>query len=335
MHITKGILLSFVPPVPLWRQILRTNFTSWKELADFLQLDAAQSECILKKSAFPLNLPRRIASKIKKGTLEDPLLKQFLPTQNENEDREGFYADPVADVSFKKTPKLLQKYRGRALLVCTSACAMHCRYCFRQNFDYEISNKLFEDEIVYIAQDASLHEVILSGGDPLSLSDHQLNDLIDSLEAIPHVKLLRFHTRFPIGIPERIDTSFISILKNRRLQTYFIIHSNHALELDDEVLQALKALQREQIILLNQSVLLKGVNDSLETLKELCLKLVQNGILPYYLHQLDKVQGAAHFEVPENQGKILIDSLAKELPGYALPKYVKEIPGQASKIAVF
>lgn len=320
--------------MPLWRQILKANFTNWKELADFLHLNALQREYILKKSAFPLNLPRRIADKIKKETLDDPLLKQFLPTLKENEISSEFPPDPVKDHYFQKTPKLLKKYQGRVLLVCTSACAMHCRYCFRQNFDYETSHKLFEEELQYISQDNTLQEVILSGGDPLSLSNSQLNDLLDRMEAIPHIKILRFHTRFPIGIPERIDGELVKSLSNRRYQIYFVIHSNHALELDEDVLKALKALQKNQVILLNQSVLLQGVNDDVATLKDLCLKLIHNGILPYYLHQLDKVQGSAHFEVMEEKGKELIKSLSKELPGYAIPKYVKEIPGQHNKTPV-
>ncbi len=326
--------MSFSGAIPLWRQILKSNFTHWEELADFLELDSIQRETLLKKTHFPLNLPRRLAEKIKKRTLKDPIFIQFLPTVYEQQPLSGFCNDPVEDANFQKKAKLLQKYPGRVLLICTSACAMHCRYCFRQNFDYDCSDKIFEDEIQYIAQDPSLHEVILSGGDPLSLSDSILENLLTRLEAIPHIKLLRFHTRFPIGIPERINDNFINAIKNTRLQVFFVIHSNHSLELDADVLNALKTLQKHNVVLLNQSVLLKEVNDDVNTLKEHCLKLIHNGILPYYLHQLDRVQGAGHFEVPEEKGKALIELLTKELPGYAVPKYVREIPGQSSKIAL-
>ncbi|MGZ3634187.1 MAG: 4Fe-4S cluster-binding domain-containing protein, partial [Parachlamydiaceae bacterium] len=200
-----------LPYPPLWRQILRTNFTHWQKLADFLQLSPTQSAQILQKAHFPLNLPVRLASKIQKGALNDPILKQFLPTLEENILVEHYSIDPIQDRMFCRTTKLLQKYEGRALLLCTSACAMHCRYCFRQNYPYESSNHQFENELQEIATDTSLREIILSGGDPLSLSNDTLSLLLSRLNSIPHVQRIRFHTRFPIGIPERIDTSFISL----------------------------------------------------------------------------------------------------------------------------
>ncbi len=321
--------------IPAWKKILKTNFTYWQPLADFLELNPAQREFILKKTHFPLNLPYRLAQKIEKKSLTDPILIQFLPTQQETTTHPEFCLDPVGDSLSQKKSKLLHKYPGRVLLITTSACAMHCRYCFRQNFDYECSDKLFDSELQYISQDPSLHEVILSGGDPLSLSDPILTSLFNRLEAIPHIKVIRMHTRFPIGIPERIDADFLRLFKNSRLKFYIVIHSNHPLELDPEVLSALENLRSEGVTLLNQSVLLKGVNDDSTTLKELCLKLIHNGIIPYYLHQLDRVQGAAHFEVSEDQGRMLIDQLTQELPGYAVPRYVREIPGQSSKTPIF
>jgi EF-P beta-lysylation protein EpmB len=217
------------------------------------------------------------------------------------------------------------------LLICTSACAMHCRYCFRQNFDYETENKGFAEELAMIAEDSSLHEILLSGGDPLSLSNTSLKALIEALAKIPHLKRLRFHTRFPIGIPERIDDEFLDILEKTRFQTWFVIHTNHPQELDKDIFQALKKVQKLGIPVLNQTVLLKGVNDNLETLKKLCETLVDQGILPYYLHQLDRVQGSHHFEVAEERGHELIEELLKEIAGYAVPKYVREISGEPSK----
>lgn len=322
-------MLKFEPP--LWRQILRQNFVDVAKLADYLHLDDKDRSLLLTRPRFVLNLPIRLASKIRKGTLEDPILKQFLPTVHEHKQSLGFLDDPVGDNPCRKAKKLLHKYQGRVLLVCTGACAMHCRYCFRQHFDYERTDKAFQEELGLIADDPSINEVILSGGDPLSLDDRVLEDLLRSLAAIPHVRKVRFHTRFPIGIPERLDASFRAMLKSIPLQFWFIIHTNHAAELDDDILKALKAIQLLGIPVLNQSVLIRGVNDTVEALTDLCQMLVDNGISPYYLHQLDKVQGAAHFEVSEAEGKALIAELAKRLPGYGLPRYVKEEAGMLHK----
>lgn len=314
-----------------WKKLLRTNFTRWEALADFLELTEQQKAQILSRPKFTLNLPFRLAQKIAKGNLEDPILKQFLPTIKEAQSAQGFVADPVGDSSCKRSSKLLHKYEGRILLVCTSACAMHCRYCFRQNFDYETNVKGYREELNIIAHDPSIHEVILSGGDPLSLSDDILEDLICTFNDMPHIRRLRIHTRFPIGIPERIDEGFIKIIQNCRPQVFVVLHVNHPRELDEEVVGHLKLLRQVGAVLLNQAVLLKGVNDNLPTLKTLSESLVDAGITPYYLHQLDRVNGAAHFEVPEEEGIALIKQLGECLSGYAVPKYVREVPGAASK----
>lgn len=317
-------------PAP-WRQILRSNFTSWEVLADYLELSQEQQKSILAKAHFPLNLPLRLAKKIAKRTLDDPILRQFLPTIDEEKKHPLFVQDPVGDQACRIKSKLLHKYEGRVLLVCTSACAMHCRYCFRQNFDYDVTNFTFIEELEIIAKDPSIHEVILSGGDPLSLPDRTLQNLLEELAQIPHIRRIRFHTRFPIGIPERIDQQFLSLLSKIPCQIWFIIHTNHARELDEEIFTHLKRLQQLGVVLLNQSVLLRGVNDNVEVLKQLCETLVDHGILPYYLHQLDRVQGAAHFEVSEEEGRYLIQEIAKQLSGYAIPKYVREIAGAPGK----
>ncbi len=314
-----------------WRQVQRQNFTCWKKLSEFLQLDSVYYPEILKDSRFPLNLPFRLAQKIQKNRWDDPILLQFLPVEKENEVVFGFQADPVGDLQARQSSKLLKKYHGRALLVCTSSCAMNCRFCFRQNYDYETQDKNFAEEIELIRQDPTLTEIILSGGDPLSLSNETLSSLIKRLDVIPHLERLRFHTRFPIGIPERIDEEFLLLLKEIRLQVFFVIHTNHASELDAQVVTGLKKIQKLGIPVLNQTVLLRGVNDNLSTLKELCEKLASHGILPYYLHQLDRVQGAAHFEVPEEEGRILVAQLTEVMSGYAVPKYVKEEAGEPSK----
>ncbi len=318
-------------PPALWRHILRNNFTNLDKLVGFLEFTSEQRQQLLVDSKFGLNLPLRLAQKIVKGTFDDPILRQFVPTINESFVNPDFQLDPVDDQTFRKETKLLQKYAGRALLVCTSACAMHCRYCFRQNFTYDRQNRGFTKEIEMIRQDSSLNEIILSGGDPLSLDNEVLDDLLNGLENIPHVHRVRFHTRFPIGIPERIDEEFLTILKNRRVQLLFVIHVNHPHELDKDIFCSLKKLQTLGIPILNQSVLLKGVNDTIETQKQLSECLVNHGIMPYYLHQLDQVQGASHFKVEQSQGQNLIKELSTVLSGYAVPKYVKEIPGASSK----
>jgi EF-P beta-lysylation protein EpmB len=316
---------------PLWRKIQQGNFTDWKRLTDFIQLDLPLPPSKLK---FPLNVPVRLAEKIVKSTPNDPVLRQFLPSLEENKKSPLFISDPVGDTQSRKAPKLLHKYQGRALLVSTSACAMHCRYCFRQHFDYETEDKSFAEELEYIQQDTSLKEIILSGGDPLSLSHRQLKSLIDSLSQIPHLKRLRFHTRFPIGIPERIDDAFLELLNTCRLQTFFVIHSNHPNEWDEEISAALKRVQRLGIPVLCQTILLKNVNDNADTLHAFFEFLVDQGILPYYLHQLDRVEGAAHFEVTEEQGKSLMQELTRSLSGYAVPRYVQEIAGESSKTQI-
>ncbi|MFT4553220.1 MAG: EF-P beta-lysylation protein EpmB [Chlamydiales bacterium] len=318
--------------IPLWRKIQRNNFTNAQNLSDFLMLDKQQASRITTRRNFPLNLPLRLAEKIEKGNLEDPILKQFIPTIEEELEIKGYTSDPVGDLQSKIDNKLLHKYHGRALLVCTSACAMHCRYCFRQNFPYEKSTETpFDSEIQLLKEDSSISEVLLSGGDPLSLSNSVLSSLITRLSEIPHLQRLRFHTRFPIGIPERIDEELIEILSRTSLQIVFVIHCNHPRELDFDNLAALNKIQKLGIPILNQSVLLKDVNNCVNTLRSLCEKLIDNGIIPYYLHQLDRVKGAAHFEVPETEGLKLIRELQKVLPGYAVPKYVREIPGESNK----
>lgn len=317
-----------------WRQIQRQNFTSWQKLADFLQLDESQRQVILQNPRFILNLPYRLAKKIKKGCMDDPILKQFLPTQPENVKSDGFVSDPVGDQVSRIETKLLHKYKGRVLLVATGACVMHCRYCFRQNFDYDVVDKTFTEELKIIAKDPTIKEVILSGGDPLSLSNNQLRALLDQIGEIPHVNRIRFHSRFPIGVPERIDAEFLEMIDTHRCQFWFVIHCNHPNELDADIFSHLKALQKIGVNVLNQAVLLHEVNDDADTLSTLCEKLVDQGVFPYYLHQLDRVQGAAHFEVPRERGLELIGQLMERLPGYAVPKYVKEISGEPYKTPI-
>ena len=314
-----------------WTDILKNNFRTWEPLADFLQLNENQKSLILKKSNFILNLPLRLAQKIEKSTLDDPILKQFLPILEEEKPYPNFSPSPTQENRFLLSQQLLQKYSGRALLISTQACAMHCRYCFRRHFDYKQGDFSFKKEIEILKENPTLSEVILSGGDPLSLQNKYLKKLIRSLSEISHLKLIRWHTRFPIGIPERIDSEFLNILEESPLQQVFVIHCNHFKELDTENVEALKKIQKLGIPVLNQAVLLKGVNNSIPTLKRLCLTLASNGILSYYLHYLDKVEGAGHFQVSKKEAQDLIEALRCELPGYALPNLVEEQAGASSK----
>ncbi len=312
----------------MWKAILRENFTRLDPLCTFLNLDDAQRKQLIPNSPFVLNLPRRLAHKIQKRTLDDPLLRQFVPFIYENEKKEGFTCNPVGDNESKQSTRLLKKYKNRALLMPTSACVVHCRYCFRRHFDYGESD--LNHEIEQIARDGELNEIILSGGDPLSLSDERLAALLKRLE-MPHIKRIRFHTRFPVGIPERIDHSFLSLLEKIPQQVWFMVHTNHPHELDPILFEKLKEIARLGIPVLNQTVLLRGVNDSVETLQRLFEELVDHGVQPYYLHQLDRVEGAAHFEA---DGRALMRELAKRLSGYALPRYVKEEAGYPHKSIV-
>lgn len=318
----------------LWRSIQKENFTCINKLADFLQLSSQDRLLLTTKRAFPLNLPKRLAEKIEKSNLQDPIAKQFIPLIEEHEKKEGFFRDPVQDLHFcTSSHKLIQKYHGRALLTVSSACAMHCRYCFRQNFPYD-TDKSFSKELHAISENKSLKEVILSGGDPLSLSTDRLFELLHELDAIDHLERIRFHTRFPIGIPERIDSLFLTNLSKLRKQIIFIIHINHPHELDQDIFSSLKSIQKIGVPVLSQTVLLKGVNDQVAVLKLLFENLSAQGIIPYYLHSLDKVEGSHHFEVPEATGLFLMKQLSTQVSGYCLPRYVKEVPGHLSKTPV-
>lgn len=317
-----------------WKEVLKTNFTDKEKLCAFLNLNDEQKTRVLQKTPFALSVPLRLAQKMQKGTLDDPILKQFVPLEEEHQIREDFFLDPVEDAAFQQSGKLLKKYKSRSLILTTSACAMHCRYCFRRNYPYETSVKDFTKELELLANDPDCEEVILSGGDPLSLSDKRCRDLLDQLSAIAHVKKIRFHSRFPIGIPERITAELLSIFTKSRPQIVFIIHANHALELDDDVINALKKIALCGIPLLMHTVLLQGINDTEDVLCELFTRATNAGIIPYYLFQLDRVQGSAHFEVKEEKGKQLIKALQARLPGYAVPRYAVEIPHRTSKTII-
>ncbi|HEY8537633.1 MAG TPA: EF-P beta-lysylation protein EpmB [Steroidobacteraceae bacterium] len=324
--------------LPKWQQLLADAIKDPHELCRELELDEATLAGALAAARdFPLRVPRSFVAKMRRGDPRDPLLLQVLPTLAELNPADGFIRDPVGDLDSRATRGLLHKYSGRALLVATGACAVHCRYCFRRHFPYDEESALFDNwrnVLEHLQADTSISEVILSGGDPLSLSDRRLRDLVERVQAIPHVRRLRIHTRYPIVLPERVDSAFVAWLADVSLQKVVVIHANHPRELDDAVQKALNDLRKAGVTLLNQSVLLAGVNDDATTLAELSERLFACGVLPYYLHLLDRVAGAAHFEVPECRASALHAELMAKLPGYLIPRLVREVPGAASKTPI-
>jgi lysine 2,3-aminomutase len=283
---------------------------------------------------FRLFAPRGFVGRMRPGDPTDPLLRQVLPLADEMIEVPGFTIDPVRDDLAERHPGLLHKYDGRVLLVTTGTCAIHCRYCFRRHFPYDEAPRSlaeWQPALNAIAADESIHEVILSGGDPLTLVDATLSQLVNAIARIPHVSRLRIHTRLPIVIPERVTDDLIDILQTCQLTPIIVLHGNHANELDSHVASAIGRLAHAGVVLLNQAVLLAGVNDSVDAQAALCERLVDLRVLPYYLHQLDRVAGAAHFEVPVAEGREIIRQLRDRLPGYAVPRYATEIPGAGSK----
>ncbi len=314
-----------------WRDALRTAIRTSAELCELLDLPR---ELAADAGDFPLLVPRSYVARMRPGDAADPLLRQVLPVAGEHLPVAGFVADPVGDLPAEQRPGLLHKYHGRVLLVLTGACAVNCRYCFRRHFPYATSTagpRQWAPAMEAIAADDSIHEVILSGGDPLVLDDRLLGELVEAVERIEHVRRLRIHTRLPIVIPARVTEAFASLLGNTRLATVVVLHANHAHELDSTVAAAITPLTATGSLLLNQAVLLRGVNDSVEAQRELCQRLVDLRVMPYYLHQLDRVAGAAHFEVPVAAGVEIVQQLRTELPGYAVPRYVQEVAGEPNK----
>ncbi|MBH1530324.1 EF-P beta-lysylation protein EpmB [Stenotrophomonas maltophilia] len=315
----------------LWRQALRDPHA----LLARLQLDPAAlgvSEGAI--AQFALRVPEGFVARMRVGDAADPLLRQVLPIDEEMRPAPGFSFDAVGDGAAKKATGVIQKYRGRALLVATGSCAINCRYCFRRHFDYGAENAAkggWQEAVAAIAADPDIDEVILSGGDPLSLATHKLVELTDALRAIPHLRRLRIHTRLPIVLPERVDEELLAWLGSLPWPLAIVVHANHANEFDTSVDAAMGRLRGVGAQLLNQAVLLRGVNDSVQALQDLSERSFAAGVLPYYLHQLDRVEGVAHFEVDDAQAKALIAGLTARLSGYLIPKLVRELPGDPSK----
>lgn len=320
-----------------WQKTLAEAVSDPKELLALLNLDEhLLFESLLAAKEFKLRVPRGFIARMQKNDVHDPLLMQILPVGKELVSAVDYLADPLQEQSKNILPGLLHKYSNRVLLLVSGACAIHCRYCFRREFDYAENNpgragwtKVFD----YIRNNPSINEVILSGGDPLMANDQYLSDLIHSLSEILPLKRLRIHTRFPIVLPERITAGLIKALQSR-LKVIVVIHANHPNEIDDSVATAMKMLQDADITLLNQSVLLKGVNDSAMVLRDLSEKLFSMGVLPYYLHLLDKVKGTSHFAVTRQKAIRIMHELAAILPGYLVPKLVEERPEERSKTLV-
>lgn len=329
--------IATVAPIS-WQHELANAITDPSTLLSQLDLLGQLTEIDAQLIAqFPLRVPQSYVNKMRKGDKGDPLLRQVFPLIDESLDVAGFVSDPVGDLSSVTSRGVLQKYQGRALLVTTGACAIHCRYCFRRHFPYGESNPLasqWVETLKALQHDLSLTEVILSGGDPLSLNDTKLAEVIQDIAEIPHIKTLRIHTRLPIVLPKRITNALCTLLSASRLKVVVVVHTNHANEIADEEKKALADLQTAGCLLLNQSVLLRGINDSVSALKQLSNALFDAGVLPYYLHLLDPVTGAHHFDVPLAKGKELIASLRTQLAGYLVPKLVKEDAGEASKTSI-
>jgi EF-P beta-lysylation protein EpmB len=318
-----------------WQSILADSVRSPAELCRLLGLDPAlATEAEQAAGGFSLLVPRPYLARIRRGDPADPLLLQVLPRAGELAAPPGYSPDPLGEVAACCGPGLLQKYQGRLLMVTTGACAVHCRFCFRRHFPYENAAAAVSSwgpALQKVAADRSLQEVILSGGDPLALPDHELARLAEDLADIPHLRRLRIHSRLPTVIPQRVTDELILWLRGSRLSPIMVVHVNHPAELDDDVAEALGRLVDAGIPVLNQSVLLRGVNDRVEVLAELYQRLINLRVMPYYLHQLDPVAGAAHFEVPIATGIALMAELRTRLPGYAVPRYVRETPGGTSK----
>jgi EF-P beta-lysylation protein EpmB len=319
-----------------WQRELADAIRDPAELCRVLGLDAAVAEKGLPATgSFPLLVPRVFAARMRPGDSRDPLLLQVLPQAAETEDVAGWSADPLREGDALAAPGLVKKYDGRALLLLTGGCAVNCRYCFRREFPYAASGATrrgVAEGLEAIAADNSLTEVILSGGDPLLTDDAFLGDVIKRLDGIPHLQRIRIHTRLPVVLPSRVTPGLVEVLTASRLARVVVLHANHPKELDASVAVAVRSLAASPAIILNQAVLLAGINDSAAVLAALSERLVELGVVPYYLHLLDRVRGANHFDVPQGRAEELHRQLRDTLPGYAVPRLVREVPGEPSKV---
>ena len=330
-----------IPAAPLtmqplrWQQAWREAVRDPRELLAILGLDGLATRVAgVADGPFPLRVPRGFVARMRHGDPDDPLLRQVLPLDDERVAVPGYGLDAVGDGAARVAQGVIHKYAGRALLVATGSCAVHCRYCFRRHYPYADETAAaggWADAVAAVRADPSVSEVILSGGDPLSLATHKLAELTDQLRGIPHVRRLRIHTRLPIVLPERVDDELSAWLGGLPWPLVVVVHANHGNEFDAGVDAAMARLRAAGATLLNQAVLLAGVNDSVEALAGLCERGHAAGVLPYYLHQLDRVAGAAHFEVSDTRARELHAALVGTFPGYLVPKLVREVAGDAAK----
>lgn len=321
-----------------WQQAMREAVRDPRELLAMLGLEQAALAIPDRAAAqFPLRVPRGFVARMRHGDPHDPLLRQVLPLDDELRPAPGYSLDAVGDAAARVGHGVIHKYAGRALLVATGSCAVHCRYCFRRHFPYAGETAAaggWQEAVAAVRADPTITEVILSGGDPLSLSTPRLAELSGLLATIPHLRRLRIHTRLPIVLPERIDDDFVGWIARLPWPVAVVVHANHAREFDAAVDRAMSRLREAGASVLNQAVLLRGVNDSAEALATLCERGFEAGVLPYYLHQLDRVAGAAHFEVPDAEALALHRALVARLPGYLVPKLVREVAGDPAKHAL-
>lgn len=314
-----------------WQHELRQAIRDPMQLLQLLDLSPSQlAQPLVLKPGFALRVPRSYVARMRKGDPDDPLLRQVLPVIEEQRQLPTFSLDPTGDKLAEKVPNLLAKYSGRVLLIVTGACAIHCRYCFRQHYNYSTGQSLLA-AVKFIRADSSIAEVILSGGDPLTWTDNRLAELIHQLAQIPHLQRLRLHTRLPIVLPQRVTHELLKGLTQTRLQPIMVVHTNHANEIDELVGYSLQRLVAAGVTVLNQSVLLRGVNDNAAHLINLSEMLFNYRVLPYYLHRLDRVQGTTHFEVSKAAALHLLEQMRIALPGYLVPRLVQEVAGMAYK----
>ncbi|TLU67091.1 EF-P beta-lysylation protein EpmB [Thalassotalea litorea] len=320
-----------------WQKELANVVTDARVLLQMLQIDEkTQEKHFCARRLFPLRVPRPFIQRMEKGNVNDPLLKQVMVQDLEFEHVSGYSTDPLEEHD-TVAEGLLHKYQNRVLMIVKSGCAVNCRYCFRRHFPYEDNspNKLrWQQALDYIATHPQINEVIFSGGDPLMASDEHLSWLVTQLEKIAHVKRLRIHSRLPVVIPQRITPELVNLLKASRLKAVMVFHINHPNEIDDEFTRSIEPLRKAFIPLFNQSVLLKGINDSAQVLCQLSEALFDIGIQPYYLHLFDAVQGAAHFDVGDDEAKRIAQKMMAQLPGFLMPKLVREIAGEANKTLI-
>lgn len=322
-------------PKSSWQHQLATAISDVDELYRFLQLPIPQQTHQPKH--FALRVPYAFASKMQKGNPNDPLLLQILPTQAETLTVVGYGSDPLSENTHNPIKGLLHKYKNRVLITVTGACAVHCRYCFRQHFDYGANLPSSEDMTAiakYISADPQINEVLLSGGDPLNVNNRRLLAWLDALSVLPRIDTIRFHTRLPVVLPDRVDDELLAMLSSVSKKKVMVLHINHANEIDQALADKCQALKKAGVTLLNQTVLLKRVNDDAKTLIQLSQRLFEVGVLPYYLHVLDKVAGAAHFDVPLKTAIQLYWQLLENLSGYLVPKLVQELPNKPYKTPI-